>query len=146
MEAMGGTSGAIFSIFFQCASKAFVKDNSCTVENWIKGISMGIDGVMQHGKSKVGDRTLLDALHSGLERMKKNRERDMREALEALFEGCREGCEATKQMKPKSGRSCYSLSDKGENYEFKSEYPDPGAYAVFVIVREILKTLKDPSH
>ena len=72
MKAMGGTSGAIFAIFFQCASKAFIEDNRYSLENWITGISMGIDGIMQLGKGNIGDRTLLDALYFGLMRMKEN--------------------------------------------------------------------------
>lgn len=139
MTSMGGTSGAIFSIFFQCVSKAFVDNNCNSVENWIKGITLGINGIMHHGKSNVGDRTLLDSLHAGLTEMKENAKKDLRHVLEAFAEGCEKGSEATKAMKPKSGRSSYSLSDKSDDFEFSSQKPDPGAFAVFVLARAISK-------
>lgn len=79
MKAMGGTSGAIFSIFFQCASKAFAEDNRYSLDNWITGISMGFDGIMLLGKGNIGDRTLLDALYFGLMRMKENSRKSTKE-------------------------------------------------------------------
>lgn len=63
------------------------------------------------------------------------------EALAAFGEGCYEGTEATKKMKPKAGRSCYSVSDAV--FEFTSENPDPGALAVYIISREISKAFND---
>lgn len=143
MTSMGGTSGAIFSIFFQCASKAFASFNLSSMENWIKGMSFGMAGIKQHGKANIGDRTLLDALNSGYEAMRENSEKEFLAVLKAFVNGCEKGCEATKSMKPKSGRSSYSLSDKGSNFEFNSKNPDPGAYAVKVIAQEVLKAFEE---
>lgn len=142
MSSMGGTSGAIFAIFFQCASKAFALTSQHTVASWINGMSMGMSGIMLHGKADVGDRTLVDALNSGLEAMVERSQQtgNSIEALRAFVDGCREGTEATKTMKPKSGRASYSLSDKDNDYNFISNHPDPGAHAIFIIADSVLKT------
>lgn len=133
MQAMGGSSGAIFSIFFQCVSQAFLIENKHSIENWTNGILLGIEGIMQHGKSEIGDRTLLDSLNSGYQAIIKKKERSANKFLELFSEGCHLGAESTKTMSPKSGRSSYSLSDRGDDVKFQSDYPDPGAYAVYIL-------------
>lgn len=146
MESMGGTSGAIFSIFFQCASKAFSEENAHSLESWTLAMSLGMSGVMQHGKSKVGDRTLLDALHSGYcamnEQLSSDTKVSSKDFLESFARGCRAGSESTKSMSPKSGRSCYSLSDRGSDFEFQSKNPDPGAHAIDIIADAVYKALR----
>lgn len=136
-RAMGGTSGAIFSIFFQCASKAFAISNEHSIKNWTEGLELGIDGIMHHGKSSIGDRTLLDSLQPGLLAMKRKVGGNARDLIEAFAGGCRAGTESTKTMSPKSGRSSYSLSDKEANFKFKSDNPDPGAHAISLIATAI---------
>lgn len=139
MNSMGGTSGAIFSIFFQCASTSFSTVNKYCIQNWINGLEVGIERVMTYGKSEFGDRTLLDSLQIGYERFKECSGSTAEEALRAFAEGCVKGAEATKTMSPKSGRSAYSLSDKQHDFEFNSIYPDPGAHAISVIALAILR-------
>jgi triose/dihydroxyacetone kinase / FAD-AMP lyase (cyclizing) len=143
MDSMGGTSGAIFSIFFQCASDAFVNANEHSMKCWTKAVSLGISGIMRHGKSNVGDRTLLDSLTTGSEAMKRSLRENTQTTVEDLLgtfaRGCHDGSEATKNMNPKSGRSSYSLSDKGLDFEFKSHNPDPGAHAIDILSNAIHK-------
>lgn len=137
MDSMGGTSGAIFSIFFQCASSSFSDFNEYSVKNWTNSLSVGIEGIMKHGKSKLGDRTLLDSLQAGYERMKGLETSSADEAFRAFAKGCTSGCESTKTLRPKSGRSAYSLSDKDSDFTFKSDSPDPGAHAISVLANAI---------
>lgn len=137
MDSMGGTSGAIFSIFLQCASKAFTISNEHSIKNWTEGLALGIDGIMQHGKSSIGDRTLLDSLQPGYLAMNRRVGGNAKDMLEAFAEGCRAGAESTKTMSPKSGRSSYSLSDKEADFKFKSVNPDPGAHVVSLIATAI---------
>lgn len=141
MSSMGGTSGAIFSIFFQCASKAFALTNQHTVASWINGVSMGMSGIMLHGKASVGDRTLLDALNSGYEALLEPSDSSIG-ALRMFVDGCRRGATATMTMQPKSGRASYSLSDTGDDYKFICTHPDPGAHAIQIIAEAILKALE----
>lgn len=149
LDSMGGTSGAIFSIFFQCASKAFIVENVHSYKCWTNALSSGINGIMQHGKSEVGDRTLLDALHAGSrgmnEQMKINDRNGSKDLLKAFAEGCRHGSESTKCLSPKSGRSAYSFSDKDSNFVFESQNPDPGAHAVDIISNAIFKAFAGSS-
>lgn len=143
MKSMGGTSGAIFSIFFQRASNAFAACNEYSIENWKHALQLGIKGIMEYGKAEIGDRTLLDALNSGYEAMKRIKEDSFIEAATAFANGCEEGCKSTQKMKAKSGRSSYFFSDSQSDIKFSSKYADAGAYAVALISREILDCFHD---
>lgn len=142
MNSMGGTSGAIFSIFFQCSSKAFTDSNEHSINNWMNGLLLGMQGIMSHGKSEISDRTLLDSLNAGYSAVKGRGDlvTTAIEMLETFSGGCKNGADATKTMCPKSGRSSYSFSDKGNEYEFKSSIADPGAYAVAMMSDAIFKS------
>lgn len=139
MVSMGGTAGAIFSIFLQCSSNAFIDNNENSVANWTRALSIGIKGIMEHGRAEIGDRTLVDSLNSGNEAMKEIKSGKVFETVKAFAEGCTKGAEATRNMRPKSGRASYSV---GDFEEFHSKYPDPGAYAISLIANAILKNFE----
>ncbi|XP_070498918.1 uncharacterized protein [Chironomus tepperi] len=143
MRSMGGSSGAIFSIFFQCASIAFRDCNEYCITNWLQALSNGIDGIMRYGKAEIGDRTLLDSLCVGYNEMKiAFNDGNMLEAVKAFANGCQIGCDNTKNMFPKSGRSAYAYADKDSDFKFISEFPDSGAYVISIISNGILNVLQ----
>lgn len=156
MKSMGGTSGAIFSIFFQCASNAFTCNdddekhkefrvkNEYSIHNWLQAISNGIDGIMRHTKADIGDRTLLDSLYVGFNEMKMscNDGNTLEASIKAFSHGCHVGAENTRQMFPKSGRSAYSMADKILDSKFISQFPDAGAHAILIISHAIFTVLQ----
>lgn len=143
MAQMGGTSGAIFSIFFQCASGAFSvsSDNRHSVDNWMRAVTSGMKGIMEHGKASIGDRTLLDALDSGC-RAAMVKGGGAAKVLEAFAEGCRRGAEATVPMVPKSGRSAYTVGDVTNKFDLKSKHPDAGAQAISTIATALAEAFE----
>lgn len=143
MRSMGGSSGAIFSIFFQCASNAFTDCNEYCITNWVQALSSGIEGIMRYGKAEIGDRTLLDSLCVGYNEMKITfNGGNMLEAVQAFAKGCKVGCEKTRNMFPKSGRSSYAYADKDSDFKFSSEFPDSGAYVISIISNGIFDVLQ----
>lgn len=141
MNVMGGTSGAIFSIFFQFASKAFVPCNEYSIANWKQALFLGMNGIMEYGKACIGDRTLLDSLNAGYEEISDTKSNLITDVVLAFANGCSKGAESTKFMKPKSGRASYSLSDNGDDSKFSSTFPDPGSYAIALISNTILECI-----
>ncbi|CAG9806169.1 unnamed protein product [Chironomus riparius] len=143
MRSMGGSSGAIFSIFFQCASIAFRDCNKYCITNWLQALSNGIDGIMRYGKAEIGDRTLLDSLCVGYNEMKITfNDGNSLEAVQAFTKGCQIGCDKTKNMFPKSGRCAYAYADKDSDFKFSSKFPDSGAYVISIISNGILHVLQ----
>lgn len=143
MKWMGGTSGALFSIFFQCASGAFSvsSDNRHSVGNWMRAVASGMEGVKKHGKANIGDRTLLDSLDFGY-KAALGKSGDAGHVLAAFVVGCREGAEATINMIPKSGRSAYTVGDDIKKYDLKSKNPDAGAQAIYLISAALAKAFE----
>lgn len=146
MERMGGTSGAIFSIFFQCASGAFSvsSDNRHSVGNWMRAVTLGMEGIQEHGRASLGDRTLLDALDFGF-RAALGETGDAGQVMAAFARGCREGAEATITMIPKSGRSAYTVGDDTTKYDLRSKNPDAGAQAINLISTVLAKAFESSS-
>jgi hypothetical protein len=138
MNFMGGSSGAIFSIFFQCASNAFAESNEYSISNWKNALRLGINGIMEYGKAKVGDRSLLDPLYAGYEELVKIKSNNIHECIEAFARGCTEGAERTKFMQPRCGRSAYSSSEAS----LSLTNPDAGAHAIALIANTILNATK----
>lgn len=145
MERMGGTSGAIFSIFFQCASGAFSvsSDNRHSVGNWMRAVTSGMEGIKQHGKASIGDRTLLDALDAGYRAA--IGEVEAGQFVTAFAKGCRDGAQSTITMIPKSGRSAYTVGDDINKYDLKSKNPDAGAQAINLILTALAKAFESSS-
>lgn len=120
-RSMGGSSGALLSIFTQAASANFEEGN------WARSLLAGARRMMDYGGAKVGDRTMLDALIP---------------ALEALRDGSSVSeCAAVAEEKARGtarlaqagvGRSSYLSKDTLQGVE------DPGARAVAVAFKALL--------
>ncbi|MBP2630837.1 MAG: dihydroxyacetone kinase, phosphoprotein-dependent, subunit [Firmicutes bacterium] len=98
-------------------------------------VAMGqaaVQGVMDRGQSKVGDKTMLDALAPAVEalRVAQIAGQSLAEANIAAYQATIEGVEKTKAMQSVHGRAAY--------YNEKSiGHPDSGAVAVMFIFKGI---------
>ena len=117
---MGGSSGALLSIFTQSASTHFEGD-------WAEALLAGADKMMEYGGAQVGDRTMLDALVPALEALKAGK--SFREA--ALLAD--EKAKATAQLEQAgAGRSSYLNEESLKGVE------DPGARAVALAFQALI--------
>ncbi len=68
-----------------------------------------VDGVMNRGKAKPGDRTIVDSLAPAAAKLKETLEKggSLKEALAAAEQAAAEGVENTKTMQAKFGRAVY---------------------------------------
>lgn len=121
---MGGSLGALLCIFLQASAAAVYSDGD-GILFWVSAIKLGINAVQKYGLAELGDRTMLDALQCGVERMVSmiNENASAIKVIEDFVAGCEEGANNTKDMMPKSGRAAYVFS---EGKEFKAEANDPG--------------------
>lgn len=134
---VASTMGTLISI---CLIKSAKEVKGVTEIDLSEAVKMGeaaINGVTERGKSKVGDRTMLDALYPAVEALKKAAEENktMAEAYADAFEAAKAGVEKTKDLKPVHGRAAY-YADK-----FKG-VPDSGAVAVMFIFNGIANSFK----
>ena len=61
---VGGTSGALYRIFFTAAGRAFSGDSGelASVQHYANALTAGADALGKHGGAGIGDRSMMDAL------------------------------------------------------------------------------------
>ncbi|KAJ6648688.1 Dihydroxyacetone kinase [Pseudolycoriella hygida] len=130
---MGGTLGALLCIFFQAAAAA-VYSHEEGLKFWLRAIKLGIAAIQKYALAEIGDRTMLDALQSGVERLelKIKEEASVIDCAEAFAAGCREGADNTRVMIAKAGRAAYKFT---EPRKLKARSNDPGAEAIAIMAK-----------
>jgi triose/dihydroxyacetone kinase / FAD-AMP lyase (cyclizing) len=115
-EIMGGTSGALLSIFAAAAGRMIA-----TGANWPASLREGVDQMRFYGGAGPGDRTMLDALIPAVETSERGGD------WIAAARAAREGADSTAKMtKAHAGRSSYLAATALEGVA------DPGAVAIAV--------------
>lgn len=117
-ESVGGTSGAIISIFLNSLAQALRETTSSTADiaTWGAAAVAALTGLGKYTTAQPGDRTLVDALQPFVMKLVETND------LKAAARSARLGAESTRGMKAKLGRTVY-IADIGD-------IPDPGAIGV----------------
>ncbi|KAF8887292.1 dihydroxyacetone kinase 1 [Infundibulicybe gibba] len=130
-EAMGGTSGALYSIFFSAlaqglASQSMRAGDVVAPEAWAQALSSALAKFYTYTRARAPSRTLVDPLASFVETYANN-PKDIRAAVKAAASAA----EATKYIAAKVGRSAYVEGDRLK----EQMVADPGAWGVKVILK-----------
>lgn len=126
------TMGTLVSVCMIRGAKTLKGKSDVSLDDIIEFGEASINGVMEVGKTKVGNKTMLDALYPAVEGLKEGKAKGLsiEESVEIAYERAVEGAELTKELKSVHGRAAY-YGDKSIGK------PDPGATAVSFIVRGI---------
>ena len=122
------TFGTLFATGFIRASAAVSVDDDA-LTNTRKSFQAAFDGISTRGKAALGERTLLDALHTAIEAL--NSAKDLKSGLSQAAIAARSGATATANMMPKHGRAGW-IGERAKGIE------DAGAN-VIAVVFEALK-------
>jgi dihydroxyacetone kinase len=147
---MGGTSGPLYAVMLLRAASEIERGGAApTAHHWADALAAAVQGVMDLGGARPGDRTMVDALEPASQALSHalGAEADGAMAadasasatastgaggsangpairlLNAAVEAAQEGAQATANMHPKRGRSSYV----GER---ALGFVDPGAHAI----------------
>ncbi len=123
-QAMGGSSGALYGVFFLRAAARLRTGSPADPATWADAFEAGCQGISDLGGAQLGDRTMLDALIPASRAFRENL--DARAAADAAASGARH----TAELSPRRGRSSY-LADRARGLQ------DPGAVAVALWLRVI---------
>ena len=135
MASVGGASGPLFASFFLALANEVSGESN--LQQFSKGFTSGVESIMDRGKSKLGDKTMLDVLipvskkleslaNEGCEKQKLIKEID----LVAMA-----GVIATKDMMTSKGRSA-GLAERAVGHI------DPGAKTCQLIISTVCNELK----
>lgn len=137
-SSMGGTSGAIYALFFAGLVQGLVggpgkAGEPAGAKEWGHATLAALENLGRYTPARPGDRTLVDALDPFARALGSGK--PLAEAVKAAGDGT----EATKKMTPRLGRATYQ---GGDNKEMMT-VPDPGAEGVYAIVSGIQKALEN---
>ncbi|MGF6605105.1 dihydroxyacetone kinase [Paraburkholderia sp. WSM4175] len=122
---VGGTSGPLYAVMLLRAAAALEQSGGTTARQWATAFSAGVDGLMELGGARPGDRTMVDALRPAADALHDALARGASTdaALQAAVAAASVGTSRTASMHPRRGRSSYV----GER---ALGHVDPGAHAV----------------
>lgn len=129
---LGGTSGAIYAVFFLRAAARVRTLAPDDPRSWADAFQAGCAAIADLGGARPGDRTMLDALVPAAEALRSSLDAGQtpQDALKAAANAAQAGADATASMSPRRGRSSY-LGDRVLGH------PDPGAVAVAIWLKAI---------
>ncbi|KAK8850558.1 dihydroxyacetone kinase [Kwoniella newhampshirensis] len=137
-DSMGGTLGAIFSIFLAGLTTSLIQSASSATPNQTidprffgQQVESALETLKQRTAARVGHRTVMDALIPFGETLSQTG--DLKKAVEA----CKKGGEGTVHLEAKLGRATYV--GQGADKDGSGMPPDPGAMAFVTVVEGILK-------
>ncbi|XP_032355325.1 triokinase/FMN cyclase isoform X2 [Etheostoma spectabile] len=133
-EKMGGSSGALYSLFLTAAAAHLTENNAAA---WASAMHAGTQAIRRYGGADPGDRTMLDALCPAVDELMKLTAAPpggQMAVLQAAVQKASSGAESTRDLTAMAGRASYIAAER-------VTLPDPGAVAVAAILRAVLESL-----
>ncbi len=124
------TLGTLLATGFMRAGKMVKGKTEADLSDLVLMTSSFLEGIMERGKVKPNEKTIVDSFHPAVLALKSASEKGMelKEAFKKAYEASQEGAEATREMLPKHGRTVWY----GEKSLGKQ---DPGAVAGMLLVK-----------
>jgi len=137
ISSVGGSVGFLYGTAFTRAGKAVENKRQIDIKDLAKLFDAAEKGIMDVGGARLGDKTMLDAIHPAVEALKEaaNKNLTLIEALEKSVKAAEHGVKRTVEMTAKKGRSMY-LGERSRGHQ------DVGATSFYLIIRSSLETLK----
>jgi dihydroxyacetone kinase-like protein len=135
LSSAGGASGALFGTFFVEAGKQAKGKTEVGVTDLAIMFDASMKKIQTRGEAQVGDKTLIDSLEPAVRALQESAktESTVVAALEKAATAAESGCESTKNLVAKHGRSRYL----GEQ---TLGHADPGAYAMVIVFKTLEET------
>lgn len=132
---MGGASGVLFGTIFIAGLDAIEQKNELNSNDLMIFFDQGAQDVQKRGRTKPGDKTMVDALVPAVDKMRETIEetRSIEDTLYAAYQGALEGVEESKEMLPRAGRAKNFRDDA-------IGVPDPGAISVSILFKGLYES------
>lgn len=140
ISSVGGAGGPLYGTLFMRAGMAVDGKYELTNEDMAVLLQAAVDGVVQRGKARLGDKTMVDALSPAAEAFKRAVQEgsDTVEALQRAVAAAEQGMKDTIPMLAKKGRASY-LGERSIGHQ------DPGATSSYLILKALLDVVSQPA-
>ena len=132
VSTVGGASGPLYGTAFMKMAQSVNGKEEIGMEDFLPALRAAIDGISMRGRSKQGEKTMLDAMIPAAEAMEKavTEGKSAKEALEAGVSAAWAGVEITKTYAATKGRASY-VGDRSIGHQ------DPGATSFTQMLEEV---------
>lgn len=136
MSSVGGASGMLYGNFFLKAAAVAGEQFSLNDVELLAALEAGRDGIVQRGRTELGDKTMIDAWTPALDALKAALEtgEPIPVALAACSAAAETGMRATIPLRARKGRASY-LGERSIGHQ------DPGATSSYLILHALAETL-----
>jgi dihydroxyacetone kinase-like protein len=127
-KAAPSTMGTLMGTGFMRGGKAVSGKAELTTGDLSEFFQAFVTGIMERGKAKPGDKTIIDSLKPAADTLMKLKGEDVVSALQEALRSSQKGLESTKDMVAQHGRMAYyKEQSKGQE--------DPGATAGVILIK-----------
>lgn len=136
IRTVGGASGPLYGTFFLRASTICPGKTDIDAAEVVQIFEAGLEGILQRGKARLEDKTMVDALTPAVNAMKQALQQgnDLRIILQKGAEAAEHGMKATIPLQARKGRASY-LGERSIGHQ------DPGATSAYFLVKTAADTL-----
>ncbi len=133
-SAVPSTMGTLMATGFMRAGKVIKDKTEIDLNDLILMFSSFTEGIMKQGKSKPGEKTIIDAMLPAVNELKNAsvNNKSINEALYLAYYAAKEGLESTKKMTSVHGKAVYH-NERSKGTE------DPGAAAGVLLLKGFIK-------
>lgn len=137
-ETVPSTLGTLIATGFIRAGKSVKDKTEVDLSDFVLIMSAFVEGIMERGKAKPSEKTIIDSLYPAFEALKLASEsnKSLKEGFSQAYEAAKGGVEDTKEMLPKHGRAVWY----GEKSIGKK---DPGAVAGMLLIKAFYEYLEN---
>jgi phosphoenolpyruvate---glycerone phosphotransferase subunit DhaL len=136
IASIGGASGPLYGTFFLRASSAVADKDELDEQDMLDMLRAGLNGVIERGKTQLGDKTMLDVLFPAVTAFEKavDEKKVMRDAMAQALAAAEQAMKDTAFMQAKKGRASY-LGDRSIGHQ------DPGATSCYLMLKCLYESL-----
>jgi phosphoenolpyruvate---glycerone phosphotransferase subunit DhaL len=138
LNSVGGAMGALYGTFFMRLSQAVAGKNELGLNDLVRMFQAAEIGILDIGKAKVGDKTLIDTLSPSVRALEKDGQAGtpLGEALTNFEQAAKTGMESTTDLVAKMGRAS-RLGERTRGHQ------DAGATSCFFILQAMAKAFTE---
>ena len=136
ISTIGGASGPLYGTFFLRASTATKGKSQLNTQDTIALLQAGLNGVVQRGQAKLGDKTMVDTLAPAVNTFSEaiSSGQDLVVGLQEALDAAERGMKNTIPLVAKKGRASY-LGERSVGHQ------DPGATSSYLLLQSLLASL-----
>ncbi|OKH29689.1 dihydroxyacetone kinase subunit L [Calothrix sp. HK-06] len=136
ISSIGGASGPLYGTFFLRASAAVADKDELDEHDMLDLLKAGLDGVIERGKTQLGDKTMLDVLYPAVTMYEKavGEGKPMRAAMQQALDRAEQALQETSMLQAKKGRASY-LGERSVGHQ------DPGAASCYLMLKCLCDSL-----